>query len=265
MRPLQALLAQLESVPGDPRANVARAVAALEEHPNVELAVFPELYLTTYDLPSVERTALAVGGDELSELAAAASRTATAVVAGFAERLDDGRVANSAACIDRDGSLAAVYRKTQLFAREQDVFCPGEELCVVPLAGRLVAPLICFDVEFPELARSLALAGADLLVTVSANMEPYADVHELASRARALENHLPHVYVNAVGTVPPHTFVGRSRSVSATATVIAEAEAGEELLVAAVGASGAPSAAVDYLRQLPGRVPVVVQRETVGR
>jgi predicted amidohydrolase len=261
---MNALLAQLESVLRDPRANVERAVAALEQHPDVDYAVFPELFLSAYDLRSLEETALAPDGDELADVAAAAARTGTAVVIGFAERLDDGTYANSAACIDRDGTLAAVYRKTQLFAGERKVFRAGDELCLVPLAGRLVAPLICFDVEFPEPVRALALAGAELLVTVSANMEPYGDDHEIATRARSLENHLPHLYANAVGVVRSHSFVGRSRSVGAAGEVLAAAGAAEELLVAPVGGAGAASEQVDYLRQLPEALPVVVQQPTVG-
>src|SRR5581483_5398409 len=104
---------------------------------------------------------------------------------------------------------------------ERAVFRPGAELVLVPLAGRLVGPLICFDVEFPEPARALAAAGAELLVTLSANMEPYGDEHEVATRARALENRVPHLYANSVGTIGPNRFVGRSRSVDAGGQVLA--------------------------------------------
>ena len=180
------------------------------------------------------------------------------------ERLDDGAVANSAACIDVDGRLAAVYRKTRLFGGERMVFRPGDELCLVPLADRLVAPLICFDIEFPEPARALAVAGAELLVTVSANMEPYGDDHEVATRARALENRVPHVYANAVGEVGRNRFVGLSRSIGAGGDVLAAAGRAEELLVAPLGRSGAPSEHVDYLRQLPEPLPVVVRRPVAG-
>ena len=215
-RAILALLAQLESVTHDPLRNAERAADALAAHPQAEIAVFPELYLGAYDLDSLDETARPVDCDELALIARAAAAAATAVVVGFAERGGDGRLYNSVACIDRDGSTAGVYRKTQLFARERDVFEPGRELRVISLAGVAVAPLICFDVEFPELARALAVSGAELLVTSSANMEPYAVDHELATRARALENHLPHLYVNAVGTTGGFRVrrvqqVGRSR------------------------------------------------------
>ena len=58
-----------------------------------------------------------------------------------------------------------------------------------------MGPMICFDVEFPEVARTLARRGADVLVTISANMEPLGPDHDTAASARALENGLPHLYV----------------------------------------------------------------------
>ena len=255
---MRALLAQLESVLRDPWANAERAADALAAHPGADLAVFSELYLSAYDLRALDETARPVGCDELAAVAEAAARAGTAVVIGFAERNGDGSFSNSAACIDRDGSLAGVYRKTQLYAGERKVFRPGTELRLVRLAGVAVAPLICFDVEFPEPVRALALAGAELLVTVSANMEPFGPDHELATRARALENRLPHLYANAVGTIGRLDFVGLSRSVGPAGEVLAQAGAEEELLLAPVGTAGAEDESLDYLSQLPEPLPVVV-------
>ena len=257
-RAILALLAQLESVTHDPMRNAERAADALAAHPQAELAVFPELYLGAYDLDSVDETARPVACDELALIARAAAAASTAVVVGFAEQGDDGRLYNSVACIDRDGAPAGVYRKTQLFAREVEVFQPGRELRVIALAGVAVAPLICFDVEFPELARALAVSGAELLVTVSANMEPYAVDHEIASRARALENNLPHLYVNTVGTIGGFHFVGCSRSIGAGGEVLADTGGESSLQVVPVGAPGAADETIDYLRHLPRALPVVV-------
>ena len=255
---MRALLAQLESVLRDPQANAVRAADALAAHPDADIAVFPELFLGAYDLRALEETARPVDCDELGTVAEAAARAGTAVVIGFAELNDDGSYSNSAACIDRDGRLAGVYRKTQLYAGERKVFRPGRELRLVRLAGVAVAPLICFDIEFPEPVRALAVAGAELLVTASANMEPFAVDHELATRARALENRLPHLYANAVGTIGRLRFVGLSRSVGPAGEVLAEAGAGESLLLAPVGAAGAGDESLDYLSQLPEALPVVV-------
>jgi (R)-amidase len=258
---VRALLAQLASAVGAVTANAERAAAALAAHPEVDIAVFPELFLCGYDLSLLEQSARPADCPELRTIADAARAATTAVVVGFAERMDDGGIANSVACLDRDGSLAAVYRKTQLFGAEEDVFRPGDQLTIVRLAGVEVGPLICFDIEFPEPARQLAAAGAKLLVTASANMDPFVSDHEIASRARALENRLPHLYANAVGAVGDLRFVGHSRSVDAAGRVLAEAASGEEaLLVAPVGEAGADDERVDYLRHLPQNLPVAGAR-----
>ena len=70
---------------------------------------------------------------------------------------------NSAAVVDSSG-VRAVYRKTHLWDRERLIFTPGAELPpVVETAHGRIGVLICYDLEFPELPRSLALRGADLI------------------------------------------------------------------------------------------------------
>lgn len=254
---MQALLAQLASAPGDIERNAARAVEAIEAHPEVELAVFPELFLTGYVLDRIDELALRADAAALGQISDAARRIETVVAIGFAEARSNG-VANAVALFDEGGALAGVYRKTQLFGAERHAFVAGESFLVADLAGRRVAPLVCFDVEFPEPARRVALAGANLLVTVSANMAPFYGDHELATRARALENRVPHLYANAVGSSSGDEFVGGSRSIAADGTVLAElAHADEELLVAPVGEPGADDDRVDYLQFLREPLGVV--------
>jgi (R)-amidase len=235
---VRALLAQLASSPGQTAVNAQRAVAALAAYPNVEIAVFPELFLGGYDLALVVGAARAPDCAELQAIAAAAASASTAAVVGFAERAGDGSLFNSVACIDRDGSLAGVYRKTRLFGAEPEVFEPGDEQLLVRLAGVDVGPLICFDIEFPEPARELAAAGAELLVTASANMAPFGPDHEVATRARAVESHLPHLYANGVGDIGGFRLVGGSRSVDAAGSVLADAGSADELLLVVPVAQG---------------------------
>ncbi len=262
---MEALLCQLASRVGDPAYNAARAADAIRTHPDVDIAVFPELYLGGYSYGNLDRVARTSDDDDVVTVRRAAADAGTAVVFGFAERLADG-VANSAALVERDGSVAAVYRKTQLFGAERDAFVAGAELLVAPLAGRLVAPLVCFDIEFPEPARSLALAGAELLVTSSANMEPFYVDHEVASKARAVENRVPHLYANAVGTSGDLVFVGGSRIVSPLGEVVVEGPRDrEELVVATVPDRTPVDTRVDYLRVLEPPPPVKVLQPAASR
>jgi predicted amidohydrolase len=255
---MQVLLAQLCPVPGDNDANAARAAELIAEHPEADLAVFPELYLSGYNLRQVHDCALDTDAAALDLVRRAAADAATAVVVGFVERAGD-ELCNSAALIDEGGRLAGVYRKVALFGREADVFTPGDRLVVVQLAGRRVGPLVCFDIEFPELARQLAVAGAELLVTASANMEPYYADHELATRARALDNRLPHVYVNRVGGEGRLRFVGGSRVIAPDGAVqLQSPQQDEHVQVVTVDPAPAPDGPVHYLAQVPDRLPVAL-------
>jgi predicted amidohydrolase len=256
---VDVLLAQLSPVPGDLAANAARAAAAIADEPGAELAAFPELYLSGYDLAHLEAWAVEPDGEELAPVRAAAAEHRTAVVMGFVERGPGGELRNSAALIDEEGRVAGVYRKVALFGRERDHFAAGERLVVATLAGRRVGPLICFDVEFPELARDLAAGGAELLVTVSANMEPYYDDHELASRARALDNRRAHVYVNRAGAEAGLAFVGGSRVIASDGSVSLELSRREErVALGRVEEGRAVRDAVQYLGQVPERRPVEI-------
>lgn len=255
---MRALLAQLEPQPGDLTAN-ARAVAdALAAEPTADLAVFPELFLGGYD-PS-RAAELAVPADDDGAFAPvrdAARSHGTAVLVGFAERVGGGGVANAVACIDADGGWRATYRKTHMFGgAESTTFVAGDTLRVVGLAGRRVAPLVCFDMEFPEPARAVAVAGAELLVTVAANMEPYGADHALAARARALDNRLPHLYVNRVGAEAGLRFVGGSLAVAADGSVIADLGAAPAVAAVELDLAPAPDADVDYLARLRADLPV---------
>ncbi|HST43461.1 MAG TPA: nitrilase-related carbon-nitrogen hydrolase, partial [Conexibacter sp.] len=140
--------------------------------------------------------------------------------------------------------------KTHLFGAEAEAFAAGDELLVVELAGRRVAPLVCFDVEFPEPARALARAGAELLATLSANMEPYGPDHALAARARALDNRLPHVYVNRVGGEGGHRFVGGSAAIGADGAALAELGEGVATATAELPLGVADDPLVNYLEHL---------------
>ena len=70
--------------------------------------------------------------------------------------------------------------------------------------------LCCFDIEFPEPARTLALRGAQCLLVPSANMKPWGPSHRAFVRARAIENHCWVAYANAVGAASGYEFEGES-------------------------------------------------------
>jgi 5-aminopentanamidase len=152
---------------GDLEANRAAAVRAIGAAVagGADVVVLPELATSGYCFASREEAAtvaITPAHPLFGEWAAAAGDAV--VVGGFCELGDDGLLYNSAAVVDRDG-LRAVYRKTHLWDREKLVFEPGDRMppIVETSVGR-IGVLICYDLEFPELTRALALRGADLIV-----------------------------------------------------------------------------------------------------
>ena len=219
-----------------------------------DLLVLPELFLSGYVLVDVEPVAVDLHGVEVERLREAAARAQRGVIVGLAERTASG-VANSAVCIEGSGELAGVYRKTHLFGAESGAYVPGDELRVFSLGGRNVGVMICFDLEFPEVARTLAMDGADLLVTISANSPPFELDHDLFARTRALENGLPHVYVNRVGEEDGLSFCGGSLAVDPDARPLGSAGAGEEqVFTVEVGPPVRRDPRTRYLEQLRGEL-----------
>jgi predicted amidohydrolase len=243
-------LAQLAPRPRDVQANLARAIEVVGSSARSDLVVLPELYLSGYELGDAEPLAVDLDGPELGALRTAARGAGTAVIVGAAERTDDG-TANSAICIDAAGELAAVYRKAHPFGAERDVYIAGDELVTVAVGGRVIGLMICFDMEFPEVARTLARSGADMLVTISANPSQFALDHEVFARARALESGLPHVYVNRVGEQDGLSFGGGSTALDSRARVLAEAGSNAERVIdAEIGAPGSRDPRTRYLELL---------------
>lgn len=199
--------------PRDTRANLARlAIAARQARRHgATILVTPELALTGYDIGALDAAALDPA--LLLQVLAVAERAGIALVVGLAlPELDDDRVWNAAAVVDRTGTLQGIYRKAHLFGEmDRSRFAPGPTgTTLVDVDGVLVAALICYDVEFPEPARLAALRGAHLLAIPTANMHPWSVVNEHVIPARAFENHLYVAYANHCGREGETTYLGRS-------------------------------------------------------
>jgi predicted amidohydrolase len=229
------------------------------EHQEADLVVFPELFLSGYTLNDIDELAVQTDGPELARITDMARENSTALIFGAPERVSGG-IANSAFCVDEQGTVAAVYRKVQLYGGEEsEAFVAGDELLVVDLCGLKMGLMICFDIEFPEVARALARAGAEMFVTISANMEPFGNDHAVFLLARALENGLPHAYVNQVGPGEKNlTFVGGSTVVSPDGEIYAQAGSSEEeILSVRLLLPAKSNLREDYLSQLRSPMPNV--------
>lgn len=235
---LQAL-GVVDDVDGNLRRLDAYA-ARVADH-GAEILVTPELFAMGY------APALVAGSDGpgiRTELSDIARRHGIALVGSTVDDAADGRYI-SASLFDRQGTELTRYRKAHLFgAEEQAAFSPGNDLPeLVPLLGLTVALAICYDIEFPEFARSAAQRGADVLliptaVPATGDVGGRAPEHTYNAEristilvpARALENGVYIAYANH--TAPD--FTGMSTITSPYGTFLGLAGHGEELLFADV-------------------------------
>ena len=216
-------LVQFESTLCDPEANTEKACRMIAEAGarGADLIVLPELFSTGYQLdvvgPRINELAETVDGPTVSALRAAARQAGSYVVAGLALFHDlAGVVYNSTVMIDRDGNLMGTYDKQHLWALERFYFRSGSETKTFDTDFGRIGLMICYDMGYPEVARMLALQGAELVVCPSAWCQEDMDVWNINAPARALENTVFLAAVNRFGieeglVMPGHTLVCNPR------------------------------------------------------
>jgi predicted amidohydrolase len=112
------------------------------------------------------------------------------------------------------------------------MFSPGEDdFPLVELNGWKLGFLICYDLEFPENARRLALAGAELILVPTANMIPFDFVADVTVRSRAFENQCYVAYANYCGQEGEIHYCGQSSIAAPDGSRIAQAGLDEALIV----------------------------------
>lgn len=179
-----------------------------------ELIITPEMYLTGYNIgrEKILSQSEHLSDESLTAVSQMAADIGIAIVVGFGELGDDGRNYNSCAFFDKTGKRRLLHRKIQLFGDlDRSSFAPGNNLpLVVDWNGIKISMLICYDVEFPELVRSIALKGCDLLLVPTAQMAPYDRVAEMMVPIRAMENQMFLAYANRCDQEGDLDYVGKS-------------------------------------------------------
>lgn len=233
---MEVVAVQLRARPGDRRANLERladVVRALDGAP--DLVVAPELVNSGYDLDVIGARGMELGegrhGPTASLASELAAETGAVLVAGFLEREDD-RLYDAAVIATPEGEVTT-YRKSHLYPPERERFWPGDGVMTVPTAAGTLGMMICFEHAFPELATTLALRGAEILVVPAAVARGYEHLLDLRTRARAQDNQVFVVSSNLTGD----GFCGRSMIVDPRGAVLASAGEEEGSIGAAVDLS----------------------------
>jgi predicted amidohydrolase len=219
----------------DHRLAALQRAAAEASSQGANLLIAPELFLTGYNIgaEAVRAQAQPADGAASHEAAAIALTENIALLYGYPER-DGSRIYNSALLIDRTGAPQANFRKLHLWGDiDKTVFTPGEDPAVMAeIDGVKIGILICYDVEFPELVRGLALRGADLIAVPTAQMQPFEFVSRSLIPTRAYENSVFVAYANHCGTEGELIYTGESCIAAPDGTDLARAGTGEMLITA---------------------------------
>jgi predicted amidohydrolase len=195
---IRIAVVQFEPVFLDVDATMKKALDVIDGA-SADVYLFPELFLSGYtfkDADEVRRVALDPSeGGALSPLFAISRDRSIGISGGYVER-DKTGFFNSSFFIG-DGKLVSNYRKLHLFYHEKDFFIPGDShLSPFTYRGTSFGMMICFDWIFPEVARTLALRGAQVILHPANLVLPYC---QRAMYARAIENRVFIVTANRIG------------------------------------------------------------------
>ncbi|MBR5385750.1 MAG: carbon-nitrogen hydrolase [Bacteroidales bacterium] len=255
MRTLKVGMVQ-QSCTDDIKANIAKLQANIRAcaAQRAKLVVLQELHNTPYfcqtELASLCDLAEPVPGPSTESFGALACELGVVIVLSLFERRTPGIYHNTAVVIDSDGSIAGKYRKMHIpddpGYYEKFYFTPGD-LGFNPIdtsVGRL-GVLVCWDQWYPEAARLMSLAGAEMLIYPTAiggvatdepeEQETQRNAWQLVQRGHSVANGLPVITVNRTGHEPDPSgvtpgldFWGHSFATGPQGELLAEFSKGEE-------------------------------------
>ena len=244
MREFVAACVQIAITPNDVQANINKSIIWLEkavrEH-EAELVVFPETVTTGYEtnLTPEELWDLVdeAPGRITHDIQAAAKNLGVHVVWPTYRRAGErGAVYNSAILIGPDGEIIGIYDKTHPAPWERTDgggwVKVGTRADVFETALGTIGMIICYDGDFPELSRLLAVKGAEIIVRASALQRSY-DIWYITNAARAYDNHVYVVASNLIGPDACGNYgFGHSMIINPIAWRLAQARGTEEIISA---------------------------------
>lgn len=220
MNELKVGFVQMNSIEGNKEANIQKALSGIDAAADsgASLIVLPEFFNTEFFPQYWDYKYLNYGesdsGPTISAIAAKAVQREVTVVATIFEMEGPGLYFDTAIIVGPDGRIVGKYRKTHPASTrslESIYFKRGSKLAVWPVLGWKVGLLICYDLFHPEVARTLTVLGAELLIAPFAHIAEPIWLKMLATRA--YENGAYLLVCNKVGregTAAWATFGGQS-------------------------------------------------------
>ncbi len=237
-RKLTLALVQMDSEFGNIEKNLSRMIAYTQQASamGAQIVAFPELILCGSHPemlgPRVHELALSRDDEPIQRLARAARESGVYVLAGFLERRDNsGAVYDSLAWCAPNGKVVDTYAKTHMYATERKYFSFGHQSRVHETEFGKIGIMICYELCFPEVARILALQGAQVLIAPAAWGTLDEMQWPLHVRTRALENLMFMAAVNRAGVEDNLHYIGQSMVVHPLGNIVAHLNTDQEEMI----------------------------------
>ena len=241
MKEFVAAGVQIAVKPNDIEYNTEKVISWFEKavkENGAELVVFPETVTTGFTpgmTPEELYDHLSPIAESISKICDAAGKLKSHIIFPTYERGPErGIVYNSSLLIDDNGKLLGTYRKTHLFPTERiqggGWSTAGSQAPVYSTKLGKIGMIICYDGDFPELSRVLTIKGAEIITRPSALLRSF-EIWDLTNRARAYDNHVYVIAVNAVGPdAGNYYYFGHSMIVDPIARKLAQGRGTEEII-----------------------------------
>ena len=227
---------QYEMQDEHPLDKIQRLEDHLSKNNNLDLVLCPELFISGYGCPEkINEFSEANDGVYAKKISTIAKKSNTAIVYGYPE-INNNQLFNSAQLFNNDGLSIANHRKTLLppTAEESKIFTPGKESSIFSIKGIKSAIVICYELEFPELIRELALQGVELIIAPTGQSSLWPAAALFNCRTRAFENGIFVAYANSTGDLNGINFMGESKIIGPDGLDLANANIGEKLIAAEI-------------------------------
>jgi len=238
MRDFRAAIAQVSAELRNKEKNIEKIERSAEEAREIgaELLIFPELFLTGYNIRNgLFRLAEETEGNSVDRISKLAEENGMHIIFGMPEREGE-RIYNSAVLLSPKGERS-VYRKLMFpnFGPFEEglYFTPGNELPVFDTELGKIGMEICYDLFYPEITKTYAGKGAEIIVNISGSPSISRSLFEKVLLARAIENGTYTLFSNNIGSQIGLVFWGGSRIISPRGEIMAAGEAYEKGMVVA--------------------------------
>ena len=233
---IRLALAQISSQRENKKENLKKIeeLTLKAKEQGADLVIFPEMCLTGYVVrDQLYELAETIPGPSTDKVVAIARKTGMHIIFGMPDLSEKTKATmyNTAVFVGPEGIIGTyhkMYLPTHSVFEEKRYFRPGYQTAAFNTPIGNVGLCICYDIFFPEVTRLIRLAGAQLIVCISASPSVRRSYFEVLTAARALENTAYLAYVNLVGVEDGLQFWGGSRLISPTGDIVARAKYDEE-------------------------------------